>query len=344
MVHQKINRPAFLPFALNATVISKKTGRNGLGRITMLDAMHHKNMAQDAAWIASAPQRAPQQALQRTLKQAAACAGIGVHSGEQVRLCLTPAPADTGIVFIRTDLFNGARAIPARWDHVVDTRLSTVIANAHGGKVATIEHLMAALHAYAIDNAFIEIDGAEVPVMDGSADPFIALIEAAGIETQSAPRRAIEILRPVQVEHQGKTASLAPASVARYSLEISFDRAPIRTQTYDFVLSPEGFKQEIGRARTFGFFEEVDQLRKLGFARGGSLENAVVIKDDQVLNEGGLRFDDEFVRHKLLDAVGDLALAGSPLIGHFTGHCSGHELNNRLLHALFADAEAWRLA
>jgi UDP-3-O-[3-hydroxymyristoyl] N-acetylglucosamine deacetylase len=281
--------------------------------------------------------------LQRTLRGTAECTGIGVHSGTKVTLRLLPAPEDNGIVFIRTDLHNGARRIPARWDHVVETKLCTVIGNASGARIATIEHLMAALRAYNIDNAFVEIDGAEVPVMDGSSDPFIFLIEMAGIAVQKSPRREIHVLSPIDVKDGDKGARLEPAEEPRFSFEIDFDQKPIATQNYDFTLSPAGFKSEIGRARTFGFYEEVDQLRRLGFARGGSLSNAIVIKDDQVINEEGLRYGDEFVRHKLLDAIGDLALAGAPIHGHFQGHCSGHALNNQLLRALFADPSSWRL-
>lgn len=280
--------------------------------------------------------------MQRTLRGPAECSGIGVHSGEEVTLRLLPAAEDTGIVFIRTDLKNGARTIPARWDHVVDTQLCTVIGNDHGSKIATIEHLMAALHAYGIDNAQIEINGSEVPVMDGSSDSFVFLIEVAGIVEQKAPRREIEILKQVEVTHNGKRAELRPSSEAVFSCEIDFNRAPISRQRYDFILSADGFKSEISRARTFGFFEEVDQMRKAGYGRGGSLDNAIVIKDDQIMNEDGLRYGNEFVRHKLLDAVGDLALAGAPIRGHFFGYCSGHAMNNQLLRALFADATAWR--
>ena len=279
---------------------------------------------------------------QRTLRGTAECSGIGVHSGETVRLRLLPAPENSGIVFVRTDLVNGARTIPARWDHVVDTQLCTVIGNAHGGKVATIEHLMAALHAYGIDNAIIEINGSEVPVMDGSSDPFVFLIEVAGVTEQKALRREIEVLSPIEITHNGKRAAITPASEPRFSIDIAFDRAPINHQHYEFVLSSDGFKSEISRARTFGFFDEVTQMRAAGYGRGGSLDNAVVIKDDQVMNRDGLRYDNEFVRHKLLDAVGDLALAGAPLRGHFHGYCSGHAMNNQLLRALFADPLAWR--
>jgi UDP-3-O-[3-hydroxymyristoyl] N-acetylglucosamine deacetylase len=280
--------------------------------------------------------------LQRTLRGTAECSGIGVHSGEPVTLRLLPAPENTGIVFVRTDLVNGARKIEARWDNVVDTRLCTVIGNDHGARVATVEHLMAALRAYDIDNAFVEINGAEVPVMDGSSDSFVFLIEMAGVKTQKAFRRVIEIVRPIEVVVEGKSARLVPDVECRFSCAIDFDRAPIAEQSYDFTLSAGGFKSEISRARTFGFFEEVDELRKMGLARGGSLDNAIVVKGDKVLNEGGLRYADEFVRHKLLDAVGDLALAGAPILGHFHGHCSGHALNNQLLRTMFADPIAWR--
>ena len=281
--------------------------------------------------------------MQRTLRGTAECSGIGVHSGEKVTMRLLPAPENTGVVFIRTDLYNGARKVPARWDHVVDTRLCTVVGNDHGAKVATIEHLMAALRAYDIDNAYVEIDGAEVPVMDGSSDSFVFLIEMAGIAVQKAPRRLIEIIRPVEVTVGGKSARLRPAiDECRFSIAIDFNRKVIAEQSYDFTLSAAGFKNEISRARTFGFFEEVDELQKMGLARGGSLDNAIVIKGGKVLNEGGLRYVDEFARHKLLDAVGDIALAGLSIVGHFHGHCTGHALNNQLLRAMFADPIAWR--
>ena len=284
-----------------------------------------------------------QSVMQKTLGQAVECSGIGVHSGERVNLRLCPAHEDTGIVFIRTDLLNGARTIKARWDSVVDTRMCTVVGNDHGGKVSTVEHLMAALNACGIDNARVEIDGGEVPVMDGSADSFVFLLEVAGCVEQDAPKREIEILTPVEVEHNGKRARLSPCDAARYSVTIEFDRAPIMTQSCDVTLSRAAFKNDISRARTFGFFEEVDQLQKLGLARGGSLDNAIIVKDNGILNEGGLRYSNEFARHKVLDAIGDLALAGMGIRGHFEGYCTGHALNNRLLHALFASPEAWRI-
>lgn len=290
-----------------------------------------------ASALASAPLR------QKTLRGEAQCTGIGVHSGEKATLRLKPAEPNTGILFVRTDLKNGARNIPARWDHVVETQLCTVIGNAQGGKVATIEHLMAALSAAGIDNAVIEVDGPEVPVMDGSADAFVFLIEMAGVQEQNAPRRELLIHKPIEVEANGKHVRLAPADEMRFSVEISFNKKLIQTQSYDFTLSRQGFKTEVSRARTFGFFEDVEKMRAIGLMRGGSLDNAVVIKDEEVMNEGGLRFADEFVRHKLLDAVGDLALSGTPIRGHFTGYCTGHAMNNKLLHALFADETAWEI-
>jgi UDP-3-O-[3-hydroxymyristoyl] N-acetylglucosamine deacetylase len=281
--------------------------------------------------------------LQKTLATAVECCGVGVHSGEQITLRLCPAGEDSGIVFIRTDLVNGARTIPARWDNVVDTRMCTVIGNDHGGKVSTVEHLMAAISACGIDNMTIEIDGGEVPVMDGSADAFVFLLEVAGSVEQDAPKREIEILSPIEVRLEGRLARLAPSDAARYSVTIDFDRAPIKTQSCNVTLSQASFKSEVSRARTFGFYEEVDQLQKAGLARGGSLDNSIVIKGDVVLNEGGLRYANEFARHKVLDAIGDLSLAGMGIRGHFEGRCTGHALNNRLLHTLFATPEAWRI-
>lgn len=280
---------------------------------------------------------------QQTLRGTAQCVGVGVHSGAEVSLRLRPAPADHGVVFIRTDLPTGQNVIPASWDQVVDTRLCTVIGNHHGAMVGTIEHLMAALRAMNVDNALIEIDGPEVPIMDGSAAPFVFLIEMAGIREQSEARQWLEILKPVEAAMDGKRAALLPGEQPVFNVEIRFDTPVIDRQRYDFSVSAAAFKGQISRARTFGFLEEVDQLRSMGLARGGSLHNAVVIGSDRVLNEGGLRYDDEFVRHKLLDAIGDLSLAGAPIRGIFTGLCTGHALNNKLLRALFADRSAWRM-
>jgi len=279
---------------------------------------------------------------QRTLRGEAQCSGVGLHTGEDVTMRLLPAAADTGVVFVRTDLKNGARSIKARWDHVVDTQLCTVIGNDHGGRVATIEHLMAAVRAAEIDNIIIEIDGPEVPAMDGSSDAFVFLIDMVGVQEQNALRREIEVLKPVEVNHEGKRAAIMPAPDSRFSVDISFETELIKTQRYDFTLSHKGFKNEISRARTFGFFEDVEKMTKLGFMRGGSLDNAIVIKDEKIMNGEGLRFDNEFVRHKLLDAIGDMALGGVPIRGHFIGSRTGHSMNNELLCALFADETAWR--
>jgi UDP-3-O-[3-hydroxymyristoyl] N-acetylglucosamine deacetylase len=308
-----------------------------------VSAMSHEVKPETLTIAAAVPASLPAAAPQRTLAKAVECSGIGVHSGAKVNMRLIPAEADTGIVFFRTDLLNGARTIPARWDHVVDTRLCTVLGNDHGGKVGTVEHLMAALHACGVDNVTIEIDGGEVPVMDGSSESFVFLIEVAGTVAQAAPKRVLEILAPVEVEHNGKTARLLPADAQSYNVTIAFDRAPIKTQSCDLTLTPANFKGQISRARTFGFFEEAEQLQKMGLARGGSLDNAIIIKGDSILNEGGLRYDNEFARHKVLDAVGDLALAGMPIRGRFEGYCCGHALNNQLLRALFATPSAWRM-
>lgn len=282
---------------------------------------------------------------QHTLKRRIHCAGTGLHSGARVSLVLCPAEAHTGILFRRTDRPAGKSGtdneIPARWDHVVDTRLCTVIANESGARVGTIEHLMAALAGCGIDNLVIEIDGPEVPIMDGSAEPFLFLIDCAGKKKQSAPRKALRILKPITVEAEGKAVTFLPDSRSSYSFEIAFDSAAIGTQSHEIILKAGSFRDELSRARTFGFFEEVEQLRQMGLARGGSLDNAVVIKDDAILNSTGLRMENEFVRHKLLDAVGDLALCGYPILGRFIGTKAGHALNNQLLRALFADETAY---
>jgi UDP-3-O-[3-hydroxymyristoyl] N-acetylglucosamine deacetylase len=281
-------------------------------------------------------------ALQQTLKNAIHCTGVGLHSGKSVTMRLHPAPAGTGISFVRTDLDRGT-VIPARWDNVVDTRLCTVVGTADGTTVGTVEHLMAALAGCGIDNAVVELDGPEVPIMDGSSAPFVFLIDCAGTQVQNRPRRLLRILKTVCVEDGAKSALLSPSPVPICSFEIEFDSAAVRRQVGHVHLDPSGFKRELARARTFGFLHEVDLMRRNGLARGGSLDNAVVISGDRVLNEGGLRFRDEFVRHKMLDSVGDLYLAGGPILGHFHGVRSGHALNNRLLHTLFADPEshAW---
>jgi UDP-3-O-[3-hydroxymyristoyl] N-acetylglucosamine deacetylase len=280
---------------------------------------------------------------QQTLKRPIHCTGIGLHSGARVSMRIKPAPVDFGVVFVRTDLRGGRALIPARWDHVVDTRLCTVIGNRHGVNVGTIEHLMAALSGSGIDNAMIEIDGPEVPIMDGSAAPFVFLVECAGRIEQSARRKVLRLKRQVAIGDAKRRASLTPGVGIGFSFEIAFDCAVMSHRTGSVELVGDAFKDEISRARTFGFLHEVEELRRLGLARGGSLDNAVVISGDAVLNEEGLRYQDEFVRHKILDSIGDIYLAGHPIIGHFHGWKSGHMLNNQLLQAMFADESSFEL-
>lgn len=281
-------------------------------------------------------------ARQQTLKNSVSCSGIGLHSGATVAMTLHPAPVDTGIVFRRTDPAGLGMEVQAHVDNVVDARLGTTIGDAEGRTMATIEHLMSALCGTGIDNALIDVDGPEVPVMDGSAAPFVFLIECAGIVRQDAPRRYIEVLKPIHVEGDDRRAALHPDNVFSLDFEIDFDSAAIGNQEMSVQLVNGTFKGEISRARTFGFAQEVDQLRKMGLARGGSLDNAVVVGDGIVLNEEGLRYGDEFVRHKILDSIGDLYLAGAPLHARFSGYRSGHALNHDLLRAMFADPTAWR--
>ena len=280
---------------------------------------------------------------QRTLKNAIDCCGTGLHSGKKVSMRLCPGAPDSGIVFRRTDIANGGAIIPARWENVVDTRLNTMIGNEYGVRVGTIEHLMAALCGSGIDNAVVEIDGPEVPVMDGSAAPFMFLVECAGIVEQKESRQVVEILKPIAVGDDSRWASLRPGPTFSVSFEIDFDTPLIDHQTMTVDLSNGAFRSEISRARTFGFEHEVAEMRSHGLALGGSLDNAVVISGDGVLNDDGLRYHDEFVRHKILDCVGDLYLGGTQIIGHFHGRRSGHSLNNRLLEKLFTDGAAWRL-
>lgn len=281
---------------------------------------------------------------QRTLKTSISCTGIALHSGAKVTMTLRPAEADQGIVFRRTDIAGRGAEIPARWDHVADSRLCTVIANQDGTSVATIEHLMAALAGMGIDNVTVELNGPEVPVMDGSSAPFVFLIECAGVVSQPAPRKVIRVLKPVTETNGETVASFTPSREGmRLDFEIDFAAKAIGRQRETFLLTPATFKAEIARARTFGMLEDIPKMRAAGLGLGGSLDNAVVVNGDQILNEDGLRFDTEFVRHKILDAVGDLALAGYPIIGHYHGVRSSHAHNNVLLRALLNDPDAWVL-
>lgn len=281
---------------------------------------------------------------QRTLKSAISCTGIALHTGRKVTMTLQPAPADTGVVFRRVDIAGRNAEIPARWDHVADSRLCTVIANGDGVSVATIEHLMAALAGMGIDNVVVELNGPEVPVMDGSSAPFVFLVECAGVVEQDAPRMAIRVLKDVTETNGLTTATLSPASAGlTIDFEIDFAAKAIGRQREVVAVTPALFKAEIARARTFGMLEDIPRMREAGLGLGGSLDNAVVVNGDQVLNEDGLRFRNEFVRHKILDAIGDLSLAGRPIIGRFTAARSSHAHNNVLLRALLGRPDAWTL-
>jgi UDP-3-O-[3-hydroxymyristoyl] N-acetylglucosamine deacetylase len=276
--------------------------------------------------------------LQQTLRTIIGCRGIGLHSGQRMAMNLVPALPDTGIVFRRTDTGAEIRAV---WQNVVESARCTMLSDGEGTTVGTVEHLMAAMAGSGIDNAIVELDGPEVPIMDGSAAPFVFLIECAGIVEQDAPRRAIKVLKPVTVVEEGALAALFPDHGFSMSFEIDFDNPVIRHQGITMAVDPGSFKAELSRARTFGLLDDVDRLRAAGLARGGSLDNVIVVNGNRILNSGGLRYEDEFVRHKLLDAVGDLYLAGAPLIGRFRGVRSGHLHTRRLLAALFADDDAW---
>lgn len=280
--------------------------------------------------------------MQHTLKTSIALSGIGLHSGKPIQLVLHPAAPDHGIVFVRTDR-DGNNRIPALWDHVVDTRLCTVIGNKDSAIVGTIEHLMAALRGCGIDNALIEIDGPEVPAMDGSSKPFVDLIEKAGIAAQSAPRRAIHILKDITIEQDGKAVSLSPAEEFIFAGEIEFDHPQIGYQRYEMKLLNGNFKHDLADCRTFGFAHEVEMMRQAGLALGGSFDNAIVLDKAAVMNPGGLRHGDEFIRHKLLDAIGDLYLAGMPILGAYEGVKAGHALNNQLLRKLFTSPESFEI-
>ncbi|MHA1537961.1 MAG: UDP-3-O-acyl-N-acetylglucosamine deacetylase [Alphaproteobacteria bacterium] len=281
-------------------------------------------------------------ARQHTLKSSIDCSGVGLHSGAKVTMILGPGEPDTGIVFRRTDVAGGGAEVTARWDSVVDTRLNTTIGNDDGIRIGTIEHLMAALSGAGVDNALIEINGPEVPIMDGSAEPFLFLIECAGLAEQPVARRLIEVLKPVSVGDEHHSAVLSPGKRFSVSFEIDYEGTFIHHQQFFANLANGTFQSEIARARTFGFEHEIAELRAAGLIRGGSLDNAIVVTGDGILNDDGLRFEDEFVRHKVLDTVGDLYLAGGSILGHFHGYRSGHALNHDLLKALIEDRSAWR--
>lgn len=279
---------------------------------------------------------------EKTLVGPAIIAGVGVHTGRRVRLAVRPAPTGTGIVFVRTDVSDADNRIPVSGEAVVDARLNTMIANGAGTTLSTIEHLMAAFAALGVSNAIVEVDGPELPILDGSALPFVQLLDRAGFRRQPRAVRYVEILEPVRVEDGDKSAVLLPCDRYEMRFEIDFPSKVIGNQVVDFVVNEETFRREIMAARTFGFAHEVEALRQAGLARGGSLENAVVIDGDQILNPGGLRMDREFVKHKALDAIGDLYVLGAPLLGRYEGVKAGHAINNKLVRALLAAPHAWR--
>ncbi len=280
---------------------------------------------------------------QRTLKNTIRATGVGLHSGEKVYLTLKPAPVDTGIVFRRTDL-TPAVEIPARAEFVGETTLSTTLLN-HDVKVDTVEHLLSALAGLGVDNAYIELSASEVPIMDGSAGPFVFLIQSAGLQEQEAAKRFIRIKREVSVSDGDKSATFLPFDGFKVSFEIDFNHPIFKesTQVASVDFSSTSFVREVSRARTFGFMRDIEYLRSQNLALGGSVNNAIVVDEQGVLNEDGLRCEDEFVKHKILDAIGDLYLLGNSLIGEFRGHKSGHALNNRLLRTLLADHDAWEM-
>jgi UDP-3-O-[3-hydroxymyristoyl] N-acetylglucosamine deacetylase len=274
---------------------------------------------------------------QTTLRKPIFCSGVGLHSGLLTQMTIRPAVPDTGIVFIRRDLEKKVR-IRAHIDNVIDATLATTIGQ-DGAKVMTVEHLMAAFAGVGVDNAEVELDAPEVPIMDGSSEPFNALLKDAGIQVQDKPKNFVIVKHPVTVVDGDRQATFLPSSDFKLSYTIDFRHPLISNQFYLIQISNGNFEREICRARTFGFLREYETLKAKGFARGGSLENAVVVGDAGVLNEGGLRFADEFVRHKILDSIGDLWLLGAQVIGHFIGYKSGHTLNHKLIHKLLSNKE-----
>jgi UDP-3-O-[3-hydroxymyristoyl] N-acetylglucosamine deacetylase len=280
---------------------------------------------------------------QRTLKNIIRATGVGLHTGKKVYLTLRPAPEDNGIIFIRTDL-DADIEVPARPENVSDTRLSTTLER-EGTKISTVEHLMSAFAGMGIDNAYVELSAPEVPIMDGSAGPFVFLLQSAGILEQKKLKQFIRIKKPCVIQEDDKWVKFEPFNGFKVSFAIDFDHPILQnsTQTASVDFSTTSFVKEVSRARTFGFMDDLEALRNAGLAQGGSFDNAIVMDSFHILNDDGLRYEDEFVKHKVLDAIGDLYLLGHPLIGEFSAHKSGHALNNRLLRQLIKDKSAWEL-
>lgn len=276
---------------------------------------------------------------QKTLAKQVCCSGIGLHSGKHVNLVIKPAPINHGIKFIRTDLLD-CPSISAHFNMVVDTSLATVIGY-DGFIVSTIEHLMASFAGLSIDNVLVELDAYEVPIMDGSAGPFTALIKSAGTKEQDGPRCYFVIKEPIELKENDKSVSVSPSSEFQVTYTIEYDHPLINTQTYTLNVSDEFFDNEISSARTFGFLHEIEYLKSYGFAKGGSLENAVVIDKDNIINDDGLRYKNEFVRHKILDCIGDFSLLGMPILGHVVANKSGHAFNHAFLKKLIETKGSW---
>jgi UDP-3-O-[3-hydroxymyristoyl] N-acetylglucosamine deacetylase len=278
---------------------------------------------------------------QRTLKHEIGCTGIGLHTGEKIRINIKPAPCGSGIHFVRTDL-SGHPMLKAHFNNVLDTTLATSIGS-NGCRVSTIEHLMAAFYGLGIDNAVVELDGPEVPIMDGSSAPFVFLLKSAGIKEQKEPKRFIVIKKAFKIDDGNRSICVYPSKELKITYTIDFQHPLLRNQEYELHFSGGDFVREISRARTFGFLRDVETLKANGLAKGGSLDNAVVIDDFRIINEDGLRFKDEFVRHKILDFIGDLSLLQSPIIGRFVIKKSGHFLNQQMLATLMKSKKHWKV-
>ncbi len=280
---------------------------------------------------------------QHTVKNPIVITGVGVHSGAAATMTIKPAMAFTGILFVRIDIKDRPNVIAARWNNVTDTKLCTVLSNAEGVTVSTVEHLLSAFAALGLDNAVVEIDGPEIPIMDGSAKAFVTALDKTGLLRQNEHRRVVRIKKTVTYQEGDKEVCLSPSDSQIFGFEIDFTNPLIGRQKYIHQLKEEAYRQDVSTARTFGFLHEVEALRKTGLARGGSLDNAIVIDGDRVLNEGGLRFKNEFVRHKVLDAIGDIYLMGLQMVGHYHGVKAGHAMNNKILHVLFSQPDAYEI-
>lgn len=281
---------------------------------------------------------------QKTINNKISCNGIALHSGANTSIELLPAPCNSGIIFNRTDVENGKGRIAASYKNVSKTTLGTTISNEFGIEVSTIEHLMAAIWGAKIDNLIINITGPEIPIMDGSSEPFLFLIECAGSKEQEESRNFLEILKPIRVEDDDKFVEVKPAKGFYIDLEVDFNHGKISKQSLSFDPNNTSFKNDICRARTFGFQHEIDQLHQMGLAQGGSLDNAILINEDGIVNQEGWRYENELVRHKTLDFIGDIFLSQHYILGHFTAFKSGHKINNALLHKLFEDKSAWKIS